>query len=71
MRLSTSGSFARACVRATERAWVQLDELFIVTQPGHLQKLHSEKLSTEERDFLRADMLREHLIKVARPVMKD
>ena len=58
------GTFA-----AADRALV--DELFIVTQPGHLQKLHSEKLSTEERDFLRADMLREHLIKVARPVMKD
>ena len=48
-----------------------VDELFIVTQPGHLQKLHAEKLSTEERDFLRADMLREHLLKVARPVIKD
>ncbi|MEY4385282.1 MAG: hypothetical protein RLY20_565 [Verrucomicrobiota bacterium] len=53
---------------AADRALV--DELFIVTQPGHLQKLHSEKLSTEDRDFLRADMLREHLLKLARPVMK-
>jgi protein arginine kinase len=53
---------------AADRALV--DELFIVTQPGHLQKFHAEKLSTEERDFLRADMLREHLLQLARPVMK-
>ena len=38
-----------------------VDELFIITQPAHLQKQHSEKLSAEERDLLRADMLRERL----------
>jgi len=47
-----------------------VDELFLTTQPGHLQKQHSEKLSTEERDYLRADMLRERLLKVARPTTK-
>jgi protein arginine kinase len=47
-----------------------VDELFIVTQPGHLQKQHTEKLSTEERDFIRADMLRERLRSVGRPVAK-
>ncbi len=46
------------------------DELFILTQPAHLQKQHSEKLSAEERDVLRADMLREHLRNVSRPVSK-
>ena len=46
------------------------DELFILTQPAHLQKSHSEKLSAEERDLLRADMLREHLREVSRPVVK-
>lgn len=48
-----------------------VDELFIITQPGHLQKLHTEKLSTEERDFLRADMLRERLLTVKRPVTES
>jgi protein arginine kinase len=48
-----------------------VDELFIVTQPGHLQKLHTEKLSTEERDFIRADMLREQLRNVKRPVTES
>src|SRR6059058_4670328 len=42
------------------------DELFILTQPAHLQKQHSEKLSAEERDLLRSDMLREHLRNVSR-----
>jgi protein arginine kinase len=47
-----------------------VDELFIQTQPAHLQKQHSEKLSAEERDLLRADMVRERLRPVSRPVAK-
>src|SRR6266850_4350024 len=47
------------------------DELFIVTQPAHLQKQHAEKLSAEERDLLRADMVRERLKHVGRPVTKQ
>src|SRR2546425_2599800 len=46
-----------------------VDELFILTQPAHLQKRFSEKLSAEERDLLRADMLRERLRHVSRPVV--
>src|SRR5204863_4034863 len=49
----------------------QVDELFIVTQPAHLQKRFSEKLSAEERDLLRADMLRERLRSVSRPKPKS
>jgi protein arginine kinase len=44
-----------------------IDELFIITQPAHLQKQFSEKLAAEERDLLRADMIRERLKTVARP----
>ncbi len=44
-----------------------VDELFITTQPAHLQKQFSEKLSAEERDLLRADMLRDRLKNVSRP----
>ena len=51
-----------------ERALV--DELFILTQPAHLQKQLSDKLSAEERDLIRADMLRERLKNVGRPVAK-
>src|SRR5690349_1235442 len=47
-----------------------VDELFILTQPAHLQKQHSEKLSAEERDLLRADMVRERLRHVSRPISK-
>ena len=52
----------------TQRALV--DELFILTQPAHLQKQLSDKLSAEERDLIRADMLRERLKNVGRPVAK-
>jgi len=48
----------------------QVDELFITTQPAHLQRVHSEKLSAEERDLFRADMLRERLRQVSRPKIK-
>src|SRR5438874_4356177 len=47
-----------------------VDELFILTQPAHLQKQHSEKLTAEERDLLRADMVRERLKQVSRPIVK-
>ena len=47
-----------------------VDELFIVTQPNHLQRRYSDKLSAEERDLLRADMLRERLKTVTRPKTK-
>jgi protein arginine kinase len=47
-----------------------VDELFILTQPAHLQKQHSEKLSAEERDLLRADMLRDRLKPIRRPVAR-
>ena len=52
----------------TERAVV--DELFILTQPAHLQKQLSDKLSAEERDLIRADMLRERLKNTGRPVAR-
>src|SRR6266516_5467003 len=46
------------------------DELFILTQPAHLQKQHAEKLAAEQRDLLRADMVRERLRDVSRPIVK-
>jgi protein arginine kinase len=46
-----------------------VDELFILTQPAHLQKQHAEKLAAEERDLLRADMVRARLRPVDRPVI--
>jgi protein arginine kinase len=46
-----------------------LDELFIQTQPAHLQKVHVEKLSADERDLIRADMVRNRLAEVPRPTV--
>ncbi|MGI8967277.1 MAG: hypothetical protein ACR2H1_14485 [Limisphaerales bacterium] len=48
-----------------------IDELFIITQPAHLQKQFSEKLAADERDLLRAEMIRERLKTVARPNPKS
>jgi len=47
-----------------------IDELFIRTQPAHLQKDFERKLSTEERDGLRSDLLRERLKSVPEPNTK-
>jgi protein arginine kinase len=44
-----------------------IEELFVITQPAHLQKNYAEKLPAEERDIIRADMLRERLQNLSRP----
>jgi len=40
-----------------------VNELFILTQPAHLQKLEGKKLSSQERDLKRASIIRSKLIK--------
>ena len=40
---------------------LQIDELFIDTQPAHLQKSSQQKLNAEERDHLRAQLIRDRL----------
>jgi len=38
-----------------------INELFIITQPAHLQKRENKKLSTQERDVKRAEIIRSKL----------
>jgi len=38
-----------------------INELFIITQPAHLQKLENKKLSSDERDVKRAELIRKKL----------
>ncbi|HEY8964932.1 MAG TPA: protein arginine kinase [Candidatus Methylacidiphilales bacterium] len=54
------GMFPAACR-------VAIDECFIKTQPAHLQLDYDRKLTTEERDGIRSDFLREHLKDVPAP----
>ncbi len=44
-----------------------IDELFLTTQPAHLQKRSHQKLTAEQRDVRRASLLRERLKDVQRP----
>ncbi len=44
-----------------------VDELFMETQPAHLQKGSPKKLATEERDTLRADIIRRKLAEFQPP----
>ncbi len=44
-----------------------VDELFLLSQPAHLQLRVPDKLDAEQRDSLRADMLRERLRSVQPP----
>ena len=44
-----------------ENRRLPIDELFIDTQPAHLQKSSQQKLNAEERDHLRAQIIRERL----------
>lgn len=38
-----------------------INEMFILTQPAHLQKMAGKELEPEERDIVRADLIREKL----------
>lgn len=40
----------------------EIDMLFIASQPAHLQKLENKELDPEERDLVRADMLRKFMV---------
>src|SRR5215831_5396350 len=44
-----------------------VDELFIDTQPAHLQKTSQQKLNAEERDHLRAQIIRTRLKVLPKP----
>lgn len=44
-----------------------IDELFMETQPAHLQKGTQQKLAAEERDALRADIIRAKMIDFPHP----
>jgi protein arginine kinase len=44
-----------------ENQRLQIDELFIETQPAHLQKNSQQKLNAEERDYLWAQIIRDRL----------
>lgn len=39
----------------------RVDELFLISQPWHLQASHPEKLDAEQRDALRAELLRNRM----------
>ena len=38
-----------------------INELFILTQPAHLQKIEKKKLSPQERDVQRAELIRQKI----------
>ena len=44
-----------------------VDELFMETQPAHLQKGTSQKLAADERDSLRAEIIRSKLAAFPKP----
>jgi protein arginine kinase len=52
-----------------ENRRLPIDELFIETQPAHLQKTSQQKLNAEERDFLRAQIIRDRLKLFPKPDM--
>ncbi|HWL53647.1 MAG TPA: protein arginine kinase [Chthoniobacteraceae bacterium] len=54
------GHFPEECQRA-------IDELFILTQPAHLQRASQQKLAPEERDALRAEIIRDKLKEFPKP----
>lgn len=50
-----------------EEGQTAIDELFILTQPAHLQRNSQQKLAPEERDALRAEIIRDKLSSFPKP----
>lgn len=50
-----------------EECQTRVDELFILTQPAHLQRDSRQKLAPEERDALRAEIIRDKLKEFPKP----
>jgi protein arginine kinase len=50
-----------------EDSRIVVDALFIETQPAHLQKSSQQKLQADERDTLRAEIIRTKLAKFPKP----
>jgi protein arginine kinase len=48
-----------------------VDELFILSQPAHVQRAASRKLTAEERDILRAELIRTQLATISKPNLND
>ena len=47
-----------------------VDELLLLAQPGHLQKIEGRKLKPKERDRARATLVRTRLAEVMKPVRR-
>ncbi len=65
LRLGVDLGMLPAALRAV------VDELFINAQPAHVQKTADRKLTAEERDCLRADLIRQRLVDVPKPEMNE
>jgi len=50
--------------------WAKLNDLLILTQPGHLQKIEGRRLKAQERDEARAALVRERVVKASKPRRK-
>ena len=50
--------------------WTRSRFGLLCDRSAHLQKQHSEKLTAEERDVIRADMVRDRLRQVSRPIVR-
>jgi protein arginine kinase len=48
-------------------ARVTVDEMFILSQPAHVQRVAARKLTAEERDILRAELIRAQLATISKP----
>ena len=48
-----------------------VDELFILAQPAHVQKAAARKLTAEERDLVRAELIRGRLGSISKPKLDD
>ena len=48
-----------------------VDEMFILSQPAHVQRAAARELTAEERDILRAESIRTQLSTISKPNLSD
>jgi len=48
-----------------------VDEMFILSQPAHVQRTAARKLTAEDRDILRAELVRAQLANLSKPNLSD
>jgi protein arginine kinase len=61
MKLLSTLRFGREMELVSDLSRLAINQLIVLVQPAHLQKIYAKELDAEERDIVRAEFIRENL----------